>query len=64
MLYELENGKHIVRLAVYADNVSMPVLRYVEVFWNGKTPKDVDLAHFNVCLHTEKEFKSITGGAV
>lgn len=60
---EVAEGKHIFPLALYADNISKPVKRYLEIFWDGKTPSDTCKAHFNIQLHTESEFQTIMGGA-
>lgn len=60
---EVGHGKHIMPIVIYADNISKPVKKYLEIFWNGRSAKETDKAHFNIQLHTETQFKKLIGGA-
>lgn len=57
-------GKLIFPIIIYAENLSNPIKKYIEIYWNGDTPDDIRASHFNICMANETELKRKVGGVL
>lgn len=57
-------GKLIFPIIVYAENLSNPIKKYIEIFWDADTPNDISASHFNICFVNETELKRKVGGVL
>ena len=57
--YRVENGKILIPIIIYADNIPRPQKQYVEIYWNGECIGDFSSASFKVRLLSENEGNSL-----
>jgi hypothetical protein len=59
-----ESGKFLIPVVVYADNLTRPIKRFVEIYWTGVACSDVRNSNFAIRLLSEREGMELTGGEV
>jgi len=57
--YRVENGKILIPIIIYADNIPRPQKQYVEIYWNGVCIGDFSSANFQVRLLSENQGNSL-----
>jgi len=60
--FRVENGKVILPVILYADNLPRPIKQFVEICWNGACVKDFSLDKFQVRMLDEKQGNALLGG--
>ncbi len=55
-------GKLTIPIIVYAENLSTPIKKYIEIYWDGINPTDITTSHFNLCFIKENELSRKLGG--
>ncbi len=61
--FRVENGKTIIPVMLYADNLPRASKHYVEICWSGKSINEFSPSNFQICLLNEKQGNAIIGGA-
>ena len=54
-------GTVVLPVVVLADNLSKPIKKYIEIFWDGTNLDVSDPAHLNVSLIAETDFNARRG---
>jgi hypothetical protein len=60
----IDNGLVIFPIVIYAENISQPIKKFVEIFWDGDDPNNLDDSNFDVRLLSESDGKRKLGRAL
>ncbi len=62
--FRVENGKILIPIIMYADNIPRPQKQYIEIYWNGTCIGDFSPANFQLRLLSENQGDSMVRGLV
>lgn len=64
IFHSIDKGNIVFPIVIYADNISIPLKYFVEVFWDGNNPGNIDKSNFDIKLLTVGEAKKLLGRAI
>lgn len=59
--HSIDKGHIVFPIVMYADNISIPMKQFIEIFWEGSNPEKITNANFDIKLLSIGEARKILG---